>query len=92
MDKKTKKFFSLQIEVFLQKFPQSSTADIKDFSLVGSQADMILKDMSPETLLMFILYQRPTPSEDGPQEQVVKYYLVSLSFKFHEDTYTNSRT
>ena len=61
MDKETKKSLYLQIEVFLQKFPQSSMADIKDFIVV-------LKDVSPKTLLMFILYQGPTPSEEGPQE------------------------
>ena len=65
METSTRNSLCHQINVFLQKFPDASTFQIKEFILKGSQGDVNLSGVSQNTLKKFILYQKNKVTMSG---------------------------
>ena len=65
MDSSTRNSLCHQIHVFLQKFPDASTFQIKEFILKGSQGEVNLSGVSQNTLKKFIIYQKNKVTKSG---------------------------
>ena len=80
MDSSTRNSLCHQIHVFLQKFPDASTFQIKEFILKGSQGEVNLSGVSQNTLKKFIIYQKNKVTKSRSLK-CYEIYQTSMSYQ-----------